>query len=377
MIFGQKSAKKLDRLYRQLSGQTSTAFPQAVMNAGLSFQNDISLSLNDENLNQRERCWRDQHGDVDLDNTSLDKDCGKWRGWFRTSGSNSDIKGNGDSNQSGWSTNAFHSTVGADVVVNENTLIGLAGRFDKLWTTTTQPTTSGETEAWAGLLYAKHRIAKQTWLTGSFGFGDSTTDITRQVNVENPSTESGTSNSQTYSGKLQLSHDIKTNERGLLTPSLSLSWLRLNQDSYSENTTSNGRAYVQPGNSLDAVEDPGKATYSLKYKDASYTSIPLELGLSFKQPFNLGTTTIIPRITTAYAWDLGNTNRELTAEFKSAPGSPFTIDGTNAPNSWLNYGLGLDIVFNDKFTIYANTDGKWAPGNTNTINYGGGFRFKF
>ena len=377
MIFGQKSAKKLDRLYRQLSGQTSTAFPQAVMNAGLSFQNDISLSLNDENLNQRERCWKNQHGDVDLDNTSLDKDCGKWRGWFRTSGSNSDIKGNGDSNQSGWSTNAFHSTVGADVVVNENTLIGLAGRFDKLWTTTTQPTTSGETEAWAGLLYAKHRIAKQTWLTGSFGFGDSTTDITRQVNVENPSTESGTSNSQTYSGKLQLSHDIKTNERGLLTPSLSLSWLRLNQDSYSENTTSNGRAYVQPGNSLDAVEDPGKATYSLKYKDANYTSIPLELGLSFKQPFNLGTTTIIPRITTAYAWDLGNTNRELTAEFKSAPGSPFTIDGTNAPNSWLNYGLGLDIVFNDKFTIYANTDGKWAPGNTNTINYGGGFRFKF
>ena len=93
--------------------------------------------------------------------------------------------------------------------------------------------------------------------------------------------------------------------------------------------------------------------------------------------FNLGTTTIIPRITTAYAWDLGNTNRELTAEFKSAPGSPFTIDGTNAPNSWLNYGLGLDIVINDKFTIYANTDGKWAPGNTNTINYGGGFRFKF
>ncbi|WP_136989065.1 autotransporter domain-containing protein, partial [Synechococcus sp. UW140] len=87
--------------------------------------------------------------------------------------------------------------------------------------------------------------------------------------------------------------------------------------------------------------------------------------------------TFIPRLSLGYAWDLGDTNRTLTARFNSSPKGSFSVDGTPAPSSWFNVGLGLDVAINDRFSVYLNGRGQLSPSSTQSINYGGGFRWSF
>ncbi|WP_186583929.1 autotransporter outer membrane beta-barrel domain-containing protein [Synechococcus sp. MEDNS5] len=379
LIFAQETTNDLNSLYRQLSGATSAAFPQATITAGLGFQQDVNNALDSAILNQLQRCIAEvQQLQPDQDYTGDPADCGKWRSWVNAGGSGATTPASGSSDQAGYNTTAFNTTIGADTLIGSNTLVGIAGRFDNLWTTTGEPNTFGETEGWSGMLYAKQRLGSATWLTGTFGAGGFNTDITRQVNIPGyPATENATSNSTALGGTLQISQVINTGNRGSLIPSLGLSWLQLNQNSYSESTSSNNRAYQQPGNPLIAYPDPGKASYSLRYDNVSYSSVPLELALEFKQPFQTNGMTVIPRVSVGYAWDLGNTNRDLTAQFTAAPGSSFTVAGVTAPSSWWNIGLGLDVVMNDKLSLYVNGLGQLSPGSTESINYGGGFRWKF
>jgi hypothetical protein len=379
LIFAQETKGDLNALYRQLSGATSAAFPQATITAGLAFQQDVSNALNAAVLNQLQRCIAEvqqlQPGET---YTGDPADCGKWRSWVNAGGSDASTPGSGSSDQAGYNTTAFNTTVGADTLIGSNTLVGLAGRFDNLWTTTGEPNTFGETEGWSGMVYAKQRLGSATWLSGAFGVGGFNTDITRQVNIPGyPATEQGSSSSTALGGTLQLSQVINTGNQGSLIPSLGISWLQLNQNSYSESTSSNNRAYQQPGNPLIASPDPGKASYSLRYDNVTYSSVPLELGVEFKQPFQTNGMTVIPRVSVGYAWDLGNTNRDLTAQFTAAPAASFTVAGVAAPSSWWNLGLGLDVVVNDKLSLYVNGLGQLAPGSTESINYGGGFRWKF
>ena len=380
LIFAQKTKDKLNSLYRQLSGATSTAFPQAALAAGQAFQDAVNENLGSAILSQFQRCIHQIQSLKSGDEYTGDPaDCGKWRTWINAGGSDATTPGSGASSQSGYSTNAFNTSIGVDTLIGSNTLVGIAGRLDNLWTTTTEPTTFGKTEGWSGMLYAKHHLAPTTWLTGSFSAGGFTTDITRQVNIPGyPSTEEGSSRSTALGGNLRISHLINTGNQGSLTPSLGISWLQLNQDSYSETTTSDNSAYVQPGNPLIKTSNPGKASYSLTYDAATYNSIPLEISLTYKQPFKANNSlTVIPRVSLGYAWDLGDTNRSLTARFRSAPKKSFTVDGTEAPSSWFNVGLGLDVAFNDRFSVYLNGLGQLSPGSTQSINYGGGFRWSF
>ncbi len=378
LIFAQETTSELNTLYRQLSGEPSTVFPQVAIDAAQSFQQDVAANLDGTELNQLQRCLAElqqiKPGDA---YTGDPADCGRWRSWAAAGGYDANTPGSGGSQQSSYSSTAFNTMVGADALLSPNTLIGAAGRFDSLWTTTSGVNAYGSTEGWSGMVYAKQRLGQNTWLSGSFGAGGFNTDITRQVDVQNPATEQATSQSTALGGQLRLSHAIRTGQKGSLTPRLGISWLQLNQNGYSESTSSNSAAYQQPGNPLAHYGDPGKASYSLKYSSATYTSVPLEVGLEFKQPFQTSGMTVTPRLSVGYAWDLANTSRNLTAQFTSAPGPSFTVEGTAAPASWLNLGLGLDVAVNDRLTVYANALGQLAPGSTQAINYGGGFRWKF
>ncbi|MEN9540280.1 MAG: hypothetical protein RLZZ459_371, partial [Cyanobacteriota bacterium] len=378
LIFAQETTSQLNTLYRQLSGETSTVFPQVAIDAALGFQEDVAVSLQATELNQLQRCLAEvqqlKPGDT---YTGDPADCGRWRSWAAAGGYDANTPGSGSSNQSSYNTSAFNSMVGADALLSPNTLVGAAGRFDNLWTTTSGVNANGKTEGWSGMVYAKQRLGSNTWLSGSFGAGGFSTDITRYVDVQNPATEQATSQSTALGGQLRLSHEIRTGQQGSLTPRLGISWLQLNQNGYSESTSSSGSAYQQPGNPLAPYGDPGKASYSLKYNSATYTSVPLEVGLEFKQPFRSNGMVVTPRLSVGYAWDLANTSRNLTAQFTSAPGPSFTVEGTPAPASWLNLGLGVDVAVNNRLNVYVNALGQLAPGSTQAINYGGGFRWKF
>ena len=378
LIFAQETTSQLNSLYRQLSGEPSTVFPQVTIDAALGFQEDVAVTLQGTELNQLQRCLAEmQQLKPGETYTGDPADCGRWRSWAAAGGYDANTPGSGGSNQSSYSTNAFNTIVGADALVSPNTLVGAAGRFDNLWTTTSGVNANGRTEGWSGMVYAKQRLGSNTWLSGSFGAGSFTTDITRYVDLQNPATEQSSSQSSALGGQLRLSQEIRTGKWGSLEPRVGISWLQLNQNAYSESTSSSGRAYQQPGNPLASLGDPAKASYSLNYSSATYSSVPLEAGLDFKHPFRSKDMVITPRLSVGYAWDLANTSRNLNAQFISAPGPSFTVEGTPAPASWLNLGLGVDVAVNNRLNVYANARSQLSPGSTQAINYGGGFRWKF
>ena len=196
--------------------------------------------------------------------------------------------------QSGYSTNAFNTSVGADTLIGDNTLIGIAGRFDNLWTTTTEPTTFGKTEGWSGMLYAKQRLTPATWLSGSFSAGGFSTDITRQVNIPGyPSTEQGSS-AAPPSAAASASATSSTPATRQPHPSLGLQLAPAQPSPVLRNHHVQQHRLCPARQPADQDPNPGKASYALTYDAATYNSIPLEIGLSYKQPFKASSTTLIP-----------------------------------------------------------------------------------
>jgi hypothetical protein len=379
LIFAQQNTGQLNTLYQQLSGATNTVFPQVAIDAAQGFQEDVLTMLKTTPVNQSQRCLQQlQQLKPGEDYKGYPEDCGKWQGWFIAGGYNATTPGQGSSNQSGYNTAAFNSMAGADALIGPNTILGAAARYDNLSTTTTPGQSAyGNTQGWSGLLYAKQRLGQNTWLTGLLGSGGFGTNITRQVSVQNPSTEQSTSQSTALGGALTLSQVIKTADAGSLAPRIGISWMQLNQGSYNESTSSSNTAYQQPGNPLISYPNPGKASYSLNYASAAYTSTPLEIGVDFKHPLKAGKMVFTPRLSVGYAWDLSNTARNLTAQFQAAQTASFSVVGTPAPGSWWNLGLGFDLAINQRTSLYADTRGQLSPGSTQAINYNGGIRWRF
>ena len=386
LVFYDETVSELDGTYRQLSGEALTAFGQVAIDAAQNFQIAVNSNLDEVALNPQARCLAEQQqtprqptGLGDQPPTTPEAKvapCGTWRGWALVSGYDASTPGKGSSNQASYDTNAIGTTIGADALVRPGTLVGAAARWDNLWTSAASLGTSGVTTGWSGMLYAKQALGTETRLTAMLGAGSYSADIQRNLSLSAPATEQSTVNAIGYSAQLGISHRVALG-RAWLTPKLGVSWLQLKQPGFSESTSSNGAAFQQPGNPLDPVPSPGKASYSLKVASETYTSVPLSLGIEFSQPIKKGSTTWIPRLGIGYSYDLANTQRNMNAQFIAAPGPSFDVQGTPAPSQWWTIGLGLDVQLGDRISLYGGVLGQLSPGSTQSINYGGGFRWRF
>ena len=356
------------------------------IDAAQNFQIAVNNNLDEVALNPEARCLAERQqaprqptglGDQPKQQAApAVAPCGTWRGWVLASGYDASTPGQGNSDQASYDTTAFGTTIGADALVRPGTLIGAAARWDNLWTTAASLGTTGVTTGWSGMLYAKQALGPETRLTAMLGAGSYSADIRRNLNLSAPATEQSTVNATGYSAQLGVSHRVPLGKASL-TPKLGISWLQLKQPGFTESTSSNGAAFQQPGNPLDPVPSPGKASYSLKVASQTYTSVPLSLGLEFSQPIKKGSTTWIPRLGIGYSFDLANTQRNMTARFAAAPDASFDVEGTPAPSQWWTIGLGLDVQLGDRVSLYGGALGQLSPGSTQSINYGGGFRWRF
>ena len=387
LVFYDQTVSALNSTYRQLSGEAITAFSQVSLDAAQNFQNTINENISEIALDPEARCQAEQQQNAAKQPTGLGDSspapaapvvapCGTWRGWFQASGYNAKTPGQGSSNQASYSTTAVGTSFGADALVGPTTLVGGAARWDNLWTSAPSLSTGGVTTGWSGMLYAKQRLGPQTNLTAMLGAGSYSSAINRSLNLAAPANEKSTVNATAYSAQLGVSHRIPVGQ-GTITPKLNFSWLQLQQPAFSETTTSNTPAFQQPGNPLDPVPSPGKANYALKVASATYTSAPVFLGFDLSQPIKSGNTTFIPNLTLGYSVDLANTQRNLSAQFAAAPGHAFNVVGTPGPSQWWTAKLGLDVMIGDRLSLYASVLGQLAPGSTESLNYGGGFRWRF
>ncbi|MFM2172929.1 MAG: hypothetical protein RLZZ54_856, partial [Cyanobacteriota bacterium] len=386
LVFYDETVSELDDTYRQLSGEALTAFSQVAIDAAQNFQIAVNNNLDEVALNPEARCLAEQQqaprqptgfGDQPKQQPApAVAPCGTWRGWALMSGYDASTPGQGSSDQASYDTTAFGTTIGADALVRHGTLVGAAARWDNLWTTASSLGTSGVTTGWSGMLYAKQALGPETRLTAMLGAGSYSADIRRNLSLSAPATEQSTVNATGYSAQLGVSHRVPIG-RASLTPKLGISWLQLKQPGFSESTSSSGAAFQQPGNPLDPVPSPGKASYSLKVASETYTSVPLSFGVEFSQAIKKGSTTWIPRLGIGYSFDLANTQRNMNAQFTAAPGASFDVEGTPAPSQWWTIGLGLDVQLGDRVSLYGGALGQLSPGSTQSINYGGGFRWRF
>ncbi len=373
------TVSELNQAYRQVSGEQNIAFSQSILQVTSNFLDTVQRNIRDVNLDSYNSCSvLTYSGDQVGESADQVTPCPRWRAWFETGSYQSSTPGQGSSKQSDFAINSFNSTLGVDALLSENTSVGIAGQFSKIWTNTYNLAASGSANLWNGLAYAKQKLGSKTFLTAQFGAGSSQTDIDRYVTLPISTTESSKAGAWNLMGRLQLSHDIETNKNGgLLQPSIGISYLVNSQSAYEESTDASSLGWRPDSNRFDDSLDLLEPSHSLKYSSQSYTSIPLELKLDLKHPFEIGDVDLVSRIDVSYGLDLGDTSREITAEFANAPGPTFTVTGTPAPSSWWDLGLALDVHFDERFMIYLNGRTKLAVGGTQSINYGGGFRFRF
>ncbi|WP_063416536.1 autotransporter outer membrane beta-barrel domain-containing protein [Prochlorococcus marinus] len=373
------TVSELNEAYRQVSGEQNTAFSQSILQVTRSFMDTVQSNISDVNLDSYNSCsFLAYSGDKVGESADQVTPCPRWRAWFETGSYQSSTPGQGSSKQSDIAMNSFNSTLGVDALLSENTSVGIAGQFSKIWTNTYNLAASGSANLWNGLAYVKQKLGSKTFLTAQFGVGSSQTDIDRYVTLPISTTESSKVDAWNLMGHLQLSHDIKTNKNGgLLKPSIGIGYLVNSQSAYEESTDASSLGWRPDSNRFNNSLDLLDPSHSLKYSSQSYTSIPLELKLDFKHPFEIGNVDLVPRIDVGYGLDLGDTSREITAEFANAPGPAFTVAGTPAPSSWWDLGLALDVHFDERFMIYLNGRTQLAVGGSQSINYGGGFRFRF
>ncbi|WP_156487014.1 autotransporter outer membrane beta-barrel domain-containing protein [Prochlorococcus sp. MIT 1303] len=373
------TVSELNEAYRQVSGEQNTAFSQSILQVTRNFLDTVQSNISDVNLDSYNSCSvLTYSGDEVGESADQVTPCPRWRAWFETGSYQSSTPGQGSSKQSDIALNSFNSSLGVDALLSENTSVGIAGQFSKIWTNTYNLAASGSANLWNGLAYVKQKLGSKTFLTAQFGAGSSQTDIDRYVTLPISTTESSKVDAWNLMGRLQLSHDIETNKNGgLLKPSIGIGYLVNSQSAYEESTDASSLGWRPDSNRFDNSLDLLEPSHSLKYSSQSYTSIPLELKLDFKHPFEIGNVDLVSRIDVGYGLDLGDTSREITAEFANAPGPTFTVAGTPAPSSWWDLGLALDVHFDERFMIYLNGRTQLAVGGSQSINYGGGFRFRF
>ena len=206
-LYSIETTDELNEVYQQLSGEQNTNYSQPIIDSSLLFlkaaqdqidqaSNQISLACANKDVSQA----------PDQTNESQDSSsCQRFHAWKESSGTSDTYEGGGSSDQSGYETNSYNSSIGLSYQQNPRIMIGGIGQFSKLWTTSTGLSGHGTTELWnaAGFLnVALSKDTPNTLLSLMIGGGTASTDIKRTIDLPNTSTEKSSSDSTQIMGSI-------------------------------------------------------------------------------------------------------------------------------------------------------------------------------
>ena len=370
-VYQIPTVQELNNTYRQLSGEQLTAFPQSI----------IQFTNAQQEANQDAIDALPTGLDMSCPNPeeeTPDTSCQRWTAWFQGDGFSMNATGQGSSNQSSWSSQAYDLSLGIGYAAGERTTAGLIAQQATLWSNTSGLDAQGTSELWNGSVFVKQRLGPSTVLSLQMGGGSATSDIEREVKLPLSTTEESSQAGTTWKGVLQLGHgfEINKDKDAWITPKLSVGWINYNQPGFSETTKSSSSSWARPTGRFNRDIDP-EPTHSLSVEDVSVTSVPIKLQLDYQQDIALGNTTITPRLSVGYTTDAGNRSRQQTATFSNEPNAPFLVKGSDAPQSWWDLNAAVNIDLSKSFSLYLNVEADIAPAIANTMRYGGGFLFRF
>ena len=138
-LYSIETTDELNEVYQQLSGEQNTNYSQPIIDSSLLFlkaaqdqidqaSNQISLACANKDVSQA----------PDQTNESQDSSsCQRFHAWKESSGTSDTYEGRGSSDQSGYETNSYNSSMGLSYQLNPRVMLGGFGQFSKLWTTST------------------------------------------------------------------------------------------------------------------------------------------------------------------------------------------------------------------------------------------------
>ncbi len=370
-VYQIPTVQELNSTYQQLSGEQLTAFPQSIIQFSNAQQEANQDAIDGLPTGLDMSC-------PDLESGTPDTTCQRWTAWFQGDGFSMNATGQGSSNQSSWSSQAYELSLGVGYAAGERTTAGLIAQQATLWSNTSGLDAQGTSELWNGSVFVKQLLGPSTVLSLQMGGGSATSEIKREVNLPLSTTEESSQAGTSWKGALQLRHGFEINKEkdAWITPKLSVGWIHYNQPGFSETTQSSSSSWARPTGRFNPDIDP-EPSHSLSIEEVSVTSIPIKLQLDYQQDIVLGSTTITPRLSVGYTADVGNRSREQTATFSNEPNAPFLVKGSDAPQSWWDLNAAVNIDLSKSFSFYVNLEADIAPEIANTVRYGGGFLLRF
>lgn len=214
--------------------------------------------------------------------------------------------------------------IGGDSLINNQTLIGAAFAYG--YTDATGVGNKTEIGSYQGLIYGSYDMGK-VYYEGLGAFTFNSYDTTR--NLFDGSVAKGSFNGQQYSVKGTAGYKVDLQNGFKVTPFASAQYIFLTHDDYTE-TGSNANLHV-------------------KYDDINIFKTGLGTTLAYSITDN--GYTYVPRVSTAWYYDLVGDEANTTSNFSSAASATFISKGASIAQSSFKLGTGLDVLAHDNITV--------------------------
>jgi autotransporter-associated beta strand protein len=212
---------------------------------------------------------------------------------------------------------------GADMRVNDGTLIGADAAFGSQ--TMHSAGSTGDSTDWALGLYAHQAVGGQGYLAASFAYGGHAIDAKRTLTISGTDVLEAKPNADEYGGRIEGGWRMPMGDFALV-PFAAFAGSHLSMPAFSETAIS------------------GSSNFALSYAAMGTSLLHTELGATGEQDYGWSDdATLHARLRAAWAHEL-NGAPSVTASFLGLPGASFQIQGARPIADALQLGLDLDVV---------------------------------
>jgi outer membrane autotransporter protein len=241
-------------------------------------------------------------------------------------------------------SNGYYATIwgtalgGDKPIMSDNTRLGLSGGYAKSNVNSKDNSAKTDIDSYQLTLYGGNiSHNKPLYINSSLSFAYNDYESSRQVAVGAISRMADSNyNGQQYSARLESGYSLKKG-RFSITPMVSLQYLRLNIDDYTES---------------------GAGALSLSVDEQSYDMLQSGLGVKFEHPIEKQKSVIFPELHARWLYDFINDRQETTSTFSGGGGS-FTTEGFDPPKNSFDMGAKLTVMTENFWTYRINYDLKY------------------
>lgn len=278
-----------------------------------------------------------------------------------------------DSNSytSGYDQDSLQIVFGADYRLRDNMIIGLSGNYASGSTDYWLDKGDMDTSTWGLGLYGTQYWEGGAFVEGTLGYDVSDYDLTRKIDYSIETNgvltrvrqnATSTPESGTFYASLSGGYNLDVGSF-MLTPALSLNYLRNNIDSYRERMSDP----TAPGGSL-----------AIAYDSQTYTSFNSRLGFMVSKAFSSSSGVWVPQLSLDWVHEFSGDQDRIDARFVSdLSATPLIISTTNPDRNYFDLGVGISGQFAQGRSAFLAINTLIGYEDVESYTISGGVRLEF